>query len=293
MNFIHPNRKALEATGPLTKPLKIVWVEDCPCLQELIKSLIQDAFKGVEILTFANGDAALAQLERESPDLLISDLIHLGMDGFEMLTRLSQKNVAYPIVIVSGILPERERWARHCAGQRLKVHYIPKPFINEHFIKILEQCLNRPCSKDSLIRWIGSIDRPLKIVQLDDTDFVLEYVAKLLQRCFQKLQLFQFQNSSTAWKILTQAEPDLLITGDIMQPDLEWNGENIVRCLVERKVGFPIIVMSGWPQTQLWTEKLRAEHRRLSFLPKPFTPNQFYRELGRFFRPLNPPNFWG
>lgn len=288
--FIQPNLNWLGATELPKKPLKIVWVEDCPALQEMVKSLVHDAFKDAEILSFADGDAAWAQLERESPDLLMSDLIHPGMDGFEMLSRLSRKDVAYPIIIVSGNLPGRERWARHCAGQWRKVHYLPKPFIYEHFITLLEQCLHRHRSDECLVRWIGSMDRPLKIVQLDDDEPILNLVAALLQRCFKNLQLYQFQNSPTAWKILTQAEPDLLITDDIMHGDSQWNGRNIVPCLVERKVPYPILLISGLGLAQEWVRQVQAEHRKFSYLQAPISRDDFYRELGRYFAPLNLPS---
>jgi DNA-binding NtrC family response regulator len=103
------------------------------------------------------------------------------------------------------------------------------------------------------------------------------------------MQLFQFKNSPTAWRILTQAEPGLFITGDIMHPDPQWNGQNIVRRLLERKVEYPIILMSGWPRTLECMSKVQAEYRKFSLLPEPFTPAQFYRELGRFFSLRNLP----
>jgi len=282
-HFITPE-PLWQNTPPSPKPApNIVLVDDEPLLVELFRNYLKAVFPDARIYSFLNGNAAWAHLEQESPDLLISDLKHPGMDGFEMLSRLALKGVAYPIVIVTGFLVEGIRQACHCAGPRLNVHYLPKPFDLKKFISLMQQCLTQPHPAGDPIQPAGSPERPLKIVHLDDEDLFLHLIAALLKRRFAHMQLFQFQHSPSAWRILTEARPDLLITDDIMSGDQEWNGEGIVRRLVARRVEYPIMVMSGWPPTQDWVHRLGAEHGKFAFLCNPFSPAEFYRELDRLF----------
>lgn len=288
-HFITPDPRRLDSPQSPKSAPKIVLVDDEPELVELFKNYLLAVFPDARILPFHDGKAAWAYLDQASPDLLISDLKHCGMDGFEMLSRLALKGVTYPIVIVTGFLVEGIRQACHCAGPRLNVHYLPKPFELKKFISLVQQCLAEPHPAGDPIQPVSSPERPLKIVHLDDEELFLHLIAALLKRRFAHMQLFQFQHSPSAWRILTEARPDLLITDDIMSSDQEWNGEGIVRRLVARRVEYPIMVMSGWPPTQTWVHRVGAEHEKLAFLCNPFTPDQFYRELDRLFNTTNSP----
>jgi CheY-like chemotaxis protein len=167
-HFITPNPRR-QNTPPLPKPApRIVLVDDEPDFTGLVRCLIQESIPDARVRMFANGDVAWKYLEQQPPDLLISDLKHCGMDGFAMLSRLAHKGVSYPIVILSGFLSEGIRQARHCAGPRLQVHYLPKPSGLLQLVPLLEQCLTQPHPVDHLSPPVGSAERPLKIVHLDD-----------------------------------------------------------------------------------------------------------------------------
>ena len=58
-----------------------------------------------QVIAVDNGIEALLLLEREHPDLLITDLSMVGTDGFQML-RILKTNAGHadmPIVVVSGL----------------------------------------------------------------------------------------------------------------------------------------------------------------------------------------------
>jgi DNA-binding NtrC family response regulator len=284
-HFLRPDPRRLDTPTSPKSALKIVLVEDEPELAQLFRIYIRTIFPAAGIVTFHDGDAAWAYLNQVSPDLLISDLKHPGMDGCAMLSGLAQKGVAYPIMILSGFLPSVIRQACHCAGPQLQVHFLPKPFDLKKFVVLLQQCLNRPSPAADPLPPTGSPERPIKIVQLDDEEPLLNLVAALLKRRFTHFQLLQFQHSPSAWKILTEARPDLLITDDIMSKDREWNGEGIVHRLVAQGVNYPILLLSGWPPSWLWATRMKADYRRFTFLTNPFGPEEFYRELDRICGP--------
>lgn len=79
---------------------RILIVEDDHELRQLFqKVLIQNGYsvKGVE-----NGKAALAALEKEYADLIISDIMMPVMDGYELVRALRETNLQIPILMITA-----------------------------------------------------------------------------------------------------------------------------------------------------------------------------------------------
>lgn len=79
---------------------RILIVEDDHELRQLFqKVLIQNGYsvKGVE-----NGKAALAALEKEYADLIISDIMMPVMDGYELVRALREANLQIPILMITA-----------------------------------------------------------------------------------------------------------------------------------------------------------------------------------------------
>ncbi len=55
-----------------------------------------------EIRWVANGDDAWQLLSSEMPDIFITDILHPGMSGQEILRGLSANKAPFPIVVSSG-----------------------------------------------------------------------------------------------------------------------------------------------------------------------------------------------
>lgn len=78
----------------------ILIVEDARELRQLFqKVLIQNGYsvKGVE-----NGKAALAVLEKEYADLIISDIMMPVMDGYELVQALREANIQIPVLMITA-----------------------------------------------------------------------------------------------------------------------------------------------------------------------------------------------
>ena len=88
-----------------TPPLKILVLEDDASLLRLYKTMLTQWPMSPQVITVDNGIEALLLLEREHPDLLITDLSMAGTDGFQML-RVLKTNSGHAdmsIVVVSGL----------------------------------------------------------------------------------------------------------------------------------------------------------------------------------------------
>lgn len=112
-------------TTQAAKGPRFLLLEDEPLLAELFEMCIRDWFKDPEILKFANGDEALRSLEQSGPDMLIMDWTHPGLNGQELLERLSKRQPRFVILLTSGMFSTELRPA---ASRDLKVGFLPKPF---------------------------------------------------------------------------------------------------------------------------------------------------------------------
>ena len=89
----------MPATSPDPKG-KILLVDDDPGLLRLLS--IRLRAEGYDVEAVESAHKALATLNRFSPDLVITDIKMPGMNGFELLTHMSQDYPDIPVVAVSG-----------------------------------------------------------------------------------------------------------------------------------------------------------------------------------------------
>ncbi len=79
---------------------RILVVDDEPSILEISSALL--ASKGYEVRTAADGFAALVELRRALPDILISDLKMPNMSGFELLSVVRRRFPHVPVIAISG-----------------------------------------------------------------------------------------------------------------------------------------------------------------------------------------------
>lgn len=85
--------------------LKILVLEDDNSLLRLYQTMLAQWPMSPQVIAVDNGIEALLLLEREHPDLLITDLSMTGVDGFQMLRILktNTNHAGMAIVVVSGL----------------------------------------------------------------------------------------------------------------------------------------------------------------------------------------------
>src|SRR5205807_1056622 len=76
---------------------------------EVVVGVLQG--RGYEVLTAFDGETALRQVRTERPDLLVSDILMPGMDGYELCRRVRSDPLTalLPIVLVTSLEPQAER----------------------------------------------------------------------------------------------------------------------------------------------------------------------------------------
>lgn len=104
--------------------MKILIVDDDPIVRAVVERVVRQA--NYDLIEAENGLEALQIIERDDPDLLVTDLQMPVLDGFELVqtVRASARHRAMPIVCLSSI-SDRDAIAR-LAGMGI-TDYVLKP----------------------------------------------------------------------------------------------------------------------------------------------------------------------
>lgn len=101
----------------------ILVVEDDPDIRELLSELLEE--EGYEVKVAADGREALDELDHWSPSVMLLDLMMPRVSGFELLERLSNKELPHPpgsIIVLSASGVAADEVLRH------PVRLLRKPF---------------------------------------------------------------------------------------------------------------------------------------------------------------------
>ncbi|HEU5402752.1 MAG TPA: response regulator [Terriglobales bacterium] len=79
---------------------RILVVDDEPVVRDTSSIILRE--QGYEIRTAADGFAALMELRRAAPDVIISDLKMPNMNGFELLSVVRRRFPHIPVIAISG-----------------------------------------------------------------------------------------------------------------------------------------------------------------------------------------------
>jgi CheY-like chemotaxis protein len=79
---------------------RILVVDDEPAILQTSALVLEK--RGYEVRTASNGFAALAELRRSLPDVIISDLRMPNMSGFELLSVVRRRFPHIPVIAISG-----------------------------------------------------------------------------------------------------------------------------------------------------------------------------------------------
>ncbi len=117
---------------------KILVADDEPNIVLSLEFLMQQA--GFEVRTVGDGDAALAAMERETPDLVLLDVMMPKRDGYEVCQTIRQnpawKDVRIVMLTAKGRDVEREKGLAMGADD-----YVTKPFATQELVAKVNEIL--------------------------------------------------------------------------------------------------------------------------------------------------------
>ena len=80
---------------------RILIVDDEPAILEAMAILLAD--EGYPVQTAPSGQVALEMIDYEPPDLLITDVLMPGLDGWALLARVRERTPDLPVIVISAI----------------------------------------------------------------------------------------------------------------------------------------------------------------------------------------------
>ena len=108
--------------------MKLLVVDDDPDLVDIIAYTLRKEGHLVSVAT--SGEAALAQVEHDSPDLIVLDVMMPGLDGFEVCRRL-RRDSQVPVILLTARGEEADRVGGLDLGAD---DYITKPFSHKELL---------------------------------------------------------------------------------------------------------------------------------------------------------------
>jgi CheY-like chemotaxis protein len=79
---------------------RILLVDDVPAVRLSIRAVLEAS--GYQVLEASDGQQALALLDSQAVDLIVTDLWMPNLDGVELLKRLRAANAAIKVIAISG-----------------------------------------------------------------------------------------------------------------------------------------------------------------------------------------------
>ncbi|HEY4069422.1 MAG TPA: response regulator [Burkholderiaceae bacterium] len=114
---------------------RVVLADDNADMREYVRRLLAD--EGFEVEAVADGEQALAAVQRELPDVVLSDVMMPKLDGFALLAalRANEHTRGVPIVLLSARAGEEARIEGRAAGAD---DYLVKPFGARELISVVQ-----------------------------------------------------------------------------------------------------------------------------------------------------------
>ncbi|RJX72458.1 nitrogen regulation protein NR(I) [Vibrio sinensis] len=114
-----------------------VWVvDDDSSIRWVIEKTLSSA--NIKCETFSDAESVLLALERETPDVLVSDIRMPGIDGIELLNQVHEHSPTLPVIIMTA---HSDLDAAVNAYQQGAFEYLPKPFDVDETLTLVERAI--------------------------------------------------------------------------------------------------------------------------------------------------------
>jgi DNA-binding response OmpR family regulator len=125
----YPNSKPYSSeVGMPDNPVVLV-VDDERPIVDLLQDLLQD--QGYEVRRAYDGITALQLIERELPDLVVTDVMMPRLDGLALFNEIRTRTATLPVILMSAAVTPR----------KIDATFIPKPFDIDTLLDLVDEKL--------------------------------------------------------------------------------------------------------------------------------------------------------
>jgi signal transduction histidine kinase/DNA-binding response OmpR family regulator len=253
--------------------VRIMLVDDHPNTAVTLGRAISRLREGIEVITATSGQEALAFAEQDAIDILITDMMMPGMNGFELIEHLHAHPAGRPIhtmLMTAYDVPGLKETAR-----RLRIHdIIIKPVPTERICRIVAQVLDNIGRTNSQIQKVENLHR-FKILIADDAPDNVTLLSRYMTS-----EGYDYITASNGVEALEQARlevPDLILL-DVNMP--EKDGFTALRELrADPEIRhIPVIILTAArpsPMDIQWGLNLGAD----DYITKPFDKRELFARI--------------
>ena len=118
---------------------RIMVVDDEPDLLEVVKLILES--DGYQVVTAGSGQEALNKIEKETPDLVLLDIIMPKMDGWEVFSRIKSNPRTHDVPVIM-LTAKDQRIDKLIGLHVVRVDdYITKPFGRAELLERIKRVL--------------------------------------------------------------------------------------------------------------------------------------------------------
>jgi len=115
--------------------VKVLVVEDTPSEQELISLYLRES--GYTVIVASDAKTALEQTATQKPDVVVTDVVMPGMNGFELCRSLKKNPDTQTIPVIACTSKNQELDRLWGMKQGVDV-YVTKPFTKEEIVRAVK-----------------------------------------------------------------------------------------------------------------------------------------------------------
>lgn len=120
--------------------MKILIVDDSTAMRAIIRRALRHAgYEGTSVIEARDGVEALATVQRDSPDVVLSDWNMPNMSGLELLQAIRREGLRVQFGFITS---EASATVRHDAAEAGALFLVTKPFTPEILQKTLAAALS-------------------------------------------------------------------------------------------------------------------------------------------------------
>jgi DNA-binding NarL/FixJ family response regulator/anti-sigma regulatory factor (Ser/Thr protein kinase) len=170
------------ATAPIaaraTSKASTVLVADDSAFDRLLIGQLLESVEDVRVVHSIDGQSAMAAIESEAPDVLLTDLIMPDMQGLELIKRVRTNHPEIAVILVTAFGSEEAAMSALRAGA---ANYIPKKHLTRDLVPTLRQVLAISAITRSRRKSLRSMVRRESAFVLDSDPELIMPLLKLLQ----------------------------------------------------------------------------------------------------------------
>jgi DNA-binding NtrC family response regulator len=128
-------------------PVTLLYVEDEVPTQELVTQFLRSKFPQIDLLLAHNGQEGLDLFVKNSPDIVVTDVLMPIIDGIQMAKKIKELNKDAHIIILSAV--DEVNYILKAIDIGIN-NYVLKPLNMDKFFAAVERCLEKICLRDQL-----------------------------------------------------------------------------------------------------------------------------------------------